>query len=145
MTNKGDLISREILLNEFNTKCQRNCPTCEYHKWNSTLNRYECELINTAPTVNFIISPDYVTGLQNINKELIKQLEEAERPQGKWIPVSERLPEFTGLYLISVDDVVTVANFTGTYFMHRGGGRVKVYAWQLLPAPYKTVITDKEE
>ena len=85
MTNKGDLISRETLLNEFNTKCQRMCPTCEYHKWNSKLNRYECELINTAPTVNFIISPDYVTELQNINKELIKQLEEAERPQGEWI------------------------------------------------------------
>ena len=62
---------------------------------------------------------------------------ESERPQGKWIPVSERLPEFTGLYLISVDDVVTVANFTGTYFMHRGGGRVKVYAWQPLPEPYR--------
>jgi len=38
-------------------------------------------LIDNAPTVNFIISPDYVTELQNINKELIKQLEETERPQ----------------------------------------------------------------
>ena len=60
------------------------------------------------------------------------------RPQGEWIPVSERLPEYSGLYLISVDDLVTVANFTGTYFMHRGGGiRVKVNAWQPLPEPYK--------
>lgn len=47
----NDLISRENLLNEFDTKCQRICPTCEYHKWNPELNRYECELINTAPTV----------------------------------------------------------------------------------------------
>lgn len=59
------------------------------------------------------------------------------RPQGEWIPVSERLPAYSGLYLVSVDDVVTVANFTGTYFMHRGGGRVEVYAWQPLPEPYK--------
>lgn len=47
----GDLISRETLLNEFDSKCQRMCPTCEYHKWNSKLKRYECELINTAPPV----------------------------------------------------------------------------------------------
>ena len=41
--------------------------------------------IANAPTVSFMISPDYVTELQNLNKELIKQLEEAERPQGEWI------------------------------------------------------------
>lgn len=43
------------------------------------------ELINNAPAVNFMISPDYVTELQNRNKELTKQLEEAERPQDEWI------------------------------------------------------------
>lgn len=47
----NDLISRESLLNDFNDKCQRTCPNCEYHKWNAKLYRYECELINTAPTV----------------------------------------------------------------------------------------------
>lgn len=41
--------------------------------------------INNASTVDFIISPNYVTELQNLNKELTKQLEEAERPQGEWI------------------------------------------------------------
>ena len=59
-----------------------------------------------------------------------------ERPQGEWIPVSERLPEYSGLYLISVDELVTVANFTGTYFMHRGGF-VEVDAWMPLIEPYK--------
>ena len=43
------------------------------------------KLIDNAPTVSFTISPDYVTELQNLNKELIKQLEETERPQGEWI------------------------------------------------------------
>ena len=66
----------------------------------------------------------------------IKALEEKEAD--RWIPVSERLPEYSGLYLISVDDVVTVANFTGAYFMHRGGGRVEVYAWKSLPKPYES-------
>lgn len=40
---------------------------------------------DNAPTVSFMISPDYVTELQNHNKELIKQLEEVERSQGEWI------------------------------------------------------------
>lgn len=58
------------------------------------------------------------------------------RPQGGWVPVSERLPDKSGLYLISVDDLVTVANFTGSYFMRRGG-YVEVDAWQPLLEPYK--------
>lgn len=41
-------------------------------------------IIDNVPTVNFMISPDYVTELQNRNKELIRQLEEAERPKGEW-------------------------------------------------------------
>jgi len=72
-----------------------------------------------------------------VNEAYKLAIEALKRPQGEWIPVSERLPEYSGLYLISVDDVVTVANFTGTYFMHRGGGRVEVYAWQPLPDSYK--------
>lgn len=59
-----------------------------------------------------------------------------EKHQGGWIPISERLPDKSGLYLISVDDLVTVANFTGTYFMRRGG-YVEVDAWQPLFEPYK--------
>ena len=38
----------------------------------------------SAPKADFIISPDYVTELQNNIKELIKQLEELEITQGKW-------------------------------------------------------------
>ena len=92
--------------------------------------------IENAPTVELTeeqaIDKLHETGwLPRHDKEM------TERPQGEWIPVSERLPEYSGLYLISVDDLVTVANFTGTYFMHRGGGMVKVYAWQPLPEPYK--------
>ena len=41
-------------------------------------------IIDNAPTVSFMISPDYVTELQNLNKELIKQLEEVEQPTGEW-------------------------------------------------------------
>ena len=54
-----------------------------------------------------------------------------------WIPVSERLPAYSGFYLISIDDLVTVADFTGAYFMTRGGLRIEVNAWQPLPEVYK--------
>lgn len=60
-----------------------------------------------------------------------------KRLKDEWIPVSERLPKYSGLYLISIDGFVTVANFIGTYFSSRGGNRVEVDAWQSLPKPYK--------
>lgn len=55
----------------------------------------------------------------------------------EWINVDETLPTFTGLYLVSIDALVTVANFTGAQFLTRGGVRIEVDAWQPLPAPYQ--------
>lgn len=60
-----------------------------------------------------------------------------EIPQGEWIPVSKCWPAFSGLYLVSIDDLVTVANFTGAYFINKRGLMLNVSAWQLLPEPYK--------
>lgn len=60
-------------------------------KWAMGL-KYSLKIIDKAPTVSFMISPDYVTELQNRNKELIKQLEELERPQGEWENDSDNLP-----------------------------------------------------
>ena len=68
----NDLISRKALKREFGY-------TDEWYK-----GRTVCAIIDNAPTVDFMISPDYVTELQNRNKELIKQLEDMERPQGEW-------------------------------------------------------------
>ena len=48
------------------------------------VNKQIYDIIDNAPTVSFMISPDYVTELQNLNKELIKQLEEVEQPTGEW-------------------------------------------------------------
>ena len=82
----NDLISRDyvekIIISEF-VDLQDGT-----EEWRTYVND-TCENIlnkvHSAPTVDFIISPDYVTELQNINKELIKQLEESVRPQGEWI------------------------------------------------------------
>ena len=67
--------------------------------------------------------------------DLIKAYD--KRPIGEWISVSERFPYFSGLYLVSVDDLVTVANFGGAYFINRKGLMLNVSAWQYLPEPYK--------
>ena len=42
-------------------------------------------IIDNAPTVSFMINPDYVTELQNHNKGLTKQLEEVGIPTGEWL------------------------------------------------------------
>ena len=67
-----------------------------------------------------------------------------ERPHGDWIPVSERLPEFTGLYLISIDNLVTALSFDGTGFMNRGGVRIEVDAWMSLPKSYKKAVQNEQ-
>lgn len=79
----NDLISRSELKKALKSNCDtlcndKNTNWCEHC---CPLNDFE-DLIDNIPTVNFIISPDYVTELQNINKELIKQLEELKKPQG---------------------------------------------------------------
>jgi hypothetical protein len=110
-------------------------------------------LIDEASTVSFMISPDYVTELQNLNKELIRQLEEADRPHGEWIPVSERLPKIDAENGWKASDTVLVCLVDG--MIHMGfycedkkwrfceSGEAKesfwkdVIAWMPLPEPYK--------
>lgn len=55
----------------------------------------------------------------------------------RWIPTCERMPEYSGLYLVSVDDLVTTMQFDGYNFRNRGGVRITVSAWQILPEPFK--------
>lgn len=89
------------------------------------------ETIDNAPTVEYSFEKAF-------QKTVCEQrLYCPERPQGEWFPVSEGLPEFSGLYLISIDSLVTVMNFSGTHFTNSGGVRVEVDAWQPLPKPYK--------
>ena len=62
------------------------------------------------------------------------------READRWIPVSERLPEYSGLYLVSIYELVTVANFTGTEFTDRSIPNAvrEVFAWKPLPKPYES-------
>ncbi len=55
-----------------------------------------------------------------------------ERKTGKWIPVSERLPEEKGMYLVTVQDYVLMEQWSGT-----GWWATRPTAWMPLPEPYK--------
>ena len=97
-----------------------------------------------AANVLRIMAPDikwkgytehWISGFKEAYEMAIKTLE--EKPQSGWIPVSERWPAFSGLYLVSIDDLVTVANFTGAYFINKKDLMLNVSAWQELPEPYK--------
>ena len=60
------------------------------------------------------------------------------KPQGEWIPVSERLPDQNGFYITTCRDIcenrVHVVMFDG---VRKKWGRGGVIAWQPLPEPYK--------
>lgn len=101
-----------------------DCSVCEkndtpYCRWKPNVVDV-CEAISDAPTI------------------------EPERKPGKWIPCSERLPEESGRYLISVLDGVgrrtTVAPYQPRYKAWTMTGRMaywKVIAWLPLPEPYR--------
>lgn len=57
-------------------------------------------------------------------------------PQTEWIPVMERLPDKSGLYLLSIGDLVATFSFDGHTF-YRGNIIVSPDAWMPLPKPYE--------
>ena len=57
----------------------------------------------------------------------------------EWIPVSERLPEKSGKYLVTVKNGNVYA---GTYDAFSGKFQCAATAWQPLPAPYTVESED---
>ena len=63
----------------------------------------------------------------------------------EWIPVSERLPEENGKYIVSLEDSVypEASFFNGKWFMRSFNGiaqefgEYEVIAWMLMPEPYR--------
>lgn len=55
-------------------------------------------------------------------------------PKAEWIPVTEKLPEKSGKYLVTVKNGNVYA---GTYDAFSGKFQCAATAWQLLPEPYR--------
>lgn len=107
-----------------------------WHKWD----------IDNAPTIMPKEFEPLAKAIIDVLPAIVEKtvpaiVEKIERPTGEWIPVSERLPDYSGLYLVSIDELVTVADFIGgEHFMRlevRGGVLIDVDAWMPLPEPYK--------
>lgn len=77
-----------------------------------------------------------MNGKMLLSSALLKAVE-VLRETPEWIPLYESRPTYTGLYLVSIDNLVTSLSFDGTEFRNRSGVRIEVDAWQPLPEPYK--------
>ena len=89
-------------------------------------------------------------GLKQAIRE-IKRLPSADRPQGEWIPCSERLPNENGDYLVTLENgVVKILGYSTTQrttypkgFYHIKDGfswrqmQNPVVAWMPLPKPWE--------
>lgn len=107
----------------------------------STLMLYEIsniveDCIDNAPTVE----PDCLDCLWIWAKD---DKGGKERPQGEWIPVSERLPE--RYKEVIVTDIETSGTYVSRYIgdgyweCDNGPFKHRIIAWQPLPEPYKEV------
>ena len=97
------------------------------------------ELILADECGKFAYCPD---GRFEVQFDSDKALE--ERPQGEWIPVSERSPKEDGRYYVTRHDYVTKTNFTdllwyekGIWWNRQSTGEYAVIAWMPKPEPYK--------
>lgn len=91
-------------------------------------------------TAMLIFSSDRVVLIENVIEQIQNAPTVEERPQGEWIPVSERLPEQNGYYITTCRDIcenrVHTVGFDG---VRKKWGRGGVIAWQPLPEPYKQI------
>ena len=78
----------------------------------------------------------YMEALDKV-EETIKNAPTVEPVRGEWIPVSERLPEKDGYFLITTsDNEIDIRE----YLYSKGwgwDGFERVIAWQPLPEPYR--------
>ena len=76
---------------------------------------------------------------------LIDDIKDIPSAEPRWIPVSERLPEKSGFYLVSTTDCITIMEFSNGWISQNiGSCNWYVKAWMPLPEPYKTESEGKE-
>ena len=96
---------------------------------------------NYNKSLNPIDMKSYIASEEDVKyqEQLAEWLTELKehREADRWIPVSERLPDKSGLYLVSIGDLVTTASFSGKSFFKGLVDDVGAIAWKPLPEPYK--------
>lgn len=115
--------------------------------------KYFNDIIDNALTVKFSLMPAdeskeeaYMRGYEK--GKIAGILKANTRPQGEWIPVSERLPNRNGVYnvtrIIDGTRITDACYFDGQNTWHRDTGvnhgrpyLDDIIAWQPLPEPYK--------
>ena len=79
---------------------------------------------------------------RSTNKAIDMAIKALEKPEPHWIPVTERLPEESGCYLVSVkNDHERRYSKTAWFGKDTWFARKDVVAWQPLPEPYKEATT----
>ena len=143
---QGDLISREALIKKLEEMAN--------NEWNIQVGSSKgledaIDVIENAPTVETDIEvatkDAYEHGYADGWKERFGEPD--ERPQDEWIPVSERLPDTDGHYLVTKDisavskdifevDSIEYSKESGEY--NNGfWSSFSIIAWKPLPEPYK--------
>jgi len=163
----NDLISREALKKAIEQAFE-TADLSEYEACICVSEIYDKEIDN-APTVELCYQTTSCLDCKNYDKEnhncpryceVIKEaLEETKKPQGEWIPVSERLPDKNMPCLVSVGkfNFIQIAMYSnlmetidhkifyqGDYGKNNFQNITEyVNAWQPLPEPYKKGDTEE--
>lgn len=153
---QGDLISRKALKISFKEHCCGECDCCVHQK-----EGFSCELIDNAPTVELdecviqeVLSKRCMTAVAN---EYLIALH-GKRPQGEWIPCSERLPDemtkvlvwyeyfrygdFNCMYQTYGFCYVCDGKWSSFINGETGWTDARIIAWQPLPEPYDSEVHD---
>lgn len=127
----------------------------DFQKWDSGCwIRYKLfeNVLKSIPTADVVEKERYDRLLENANilAEAVRKYQTADVPErnvGKWIPVTERLPEanekdelgFIKAYLVQDARWMDVARWDGEYWVAWGHGTVlkNVTAWMPLPEIYR--------
>jgi len=121
----NDLIRREYLEDAFDNLCCHNCKTCRNFRNEDSF--YKCKLIENAPTVE---EKSYAMGYQDGVEDGLDEI----RPQCEWIPVSERLPEEEGDYLVQTYcGGLDIDHFVTNFVFYKRN----VVAWLPIPKLYE--------
>ena len=95
-----------------------------------------------------ITSEMFRNGCLESIEELMAEGEIYDIEYSRWIPVSERLPEISGWYLVTGSRGAISVRYWRKAIPQQGGsywrGSVNPIAWMPLPEPYKAGSEDKE-